>query len=112
MMTKRIFVRISSLLPVFLAGFFTGYASEGKPVPPVQFQQTAAMLIADTIPPVKKTVEEKPAQEKPATTTIPSVIKVVPKARKQIKPVALPALPVKPPKIIKPVIKRVGTLIP
>lgn len=113
-MTHYSFVRITCVALIFLAGSFASAASEGKPVAPMQ---APAYMLTDTVPPAKKPIEEKPETEqkteteKPVTTT-PSVIKVVPKARKQIKPVALPSVPLKPNKIIKPVIKRVGSLIP
>ncbi|TXJ29201.1 MAG: hypothetical protein E6Q24_02035 [Chitinophagaceae bacterium] len=114
MMPHYPFARITGIAVIFLACSFASAASEGKPV---AFHQVPAHVLTDTVPPVKKPVEEKPEPEKkketenPVTTT-PSVIKVVPKARKQIKPVALPSVPLKTNKIIKPVIKRVGSLIP
>jgi len=112
MMTHYPFARLTGTVLILLACSFASAASEGKPV---AFIQVPAHVLTDTVPPVKKPVEEKPEPEKktetPVTTT-PSVIKVVPKARKQIKPVALPSVPLKTNKIIKPVIKRVGSLIP
>lgn len=110
-MTNYSFIRTRTacLLAVFFSALQIN-ASEGKPVAPFLVHSSVYMM-TDTVPPVQKTTEEKPAEEKPATTGLP-VIKEVPKARKQIKPVALPAVPVKPVKIIKPIIKRVGSLIP
>ncbi|MCF6402546.1 hypothetical protein L3C95_11660 [Chitinophaga filiformis] len=68
----------------------------------------------DTIP-VKKPVETEtvePTQELP----VEPVIKEVPKAKKQVKPIAVPSVitPVKTPKIIKPkiVIKKIGVRVP
>ena len=110
-MTKYSFARTAFALLILLACYFPSAAREGKPVLSIHTERIMpAHVLTDTVPPVQKTTEEKPAQEKPATTTTP-VIKVVPKARKQIKPVALPGVPLKPSKIIKPVIKRVGALI-
>lgn len=61
-------------------------------------------IICDTVPPPT----QKPAEQTPANTK-PDIIKVVPKSRKQTKPIAIPNVPVKPIKIIKPkVIKRIG----
>lgn len=108
-MTNYSITRIACLLAVFFPALQLK-AGEGKPVTPL-LVHSSAYVITDTVPPVQKTTEEKPAEEKPATTSLP-VIKEVPKARKQIKPVALPAVPAKPVKIIKPIIKRVGSLIP
>lgn len=113
-MNHYLFARVTCIALIFLAGSFAAAASEGKPVASIQ---VPAYAMTDTVPPEKKPIEEKTETEKkietekPATTT-PSVIKVVPKARKQIKPVALPSVPLKTNKIIKPVIKRVGSLIP
>lgn len=99
--------RTTCLLAVLFAAFHAN-AGEGKPVVPL-LVHSSVYMVTDTVPPVK--TDEKPVEEKPATTGLP-VIKEVPKARKQIKPAALPAVPVKPVKIIKPIIKRVGSLIP
>lgn len=113
-MTHYPFIRVTGIVLILLAGSFASAASEGKPVASIQMP---AHVLTDTVPPAKKPAEEKtepekkPETEQPVTTT-PSVIKVVPKARKQIKPVALPSVPLKTNKIIKPVIKRVGSLIP
>lgn len=54
---------------------------------------------------------EKP-NEKPGDIKPPDIIKEVPKSRRKIKPIAVPApLPVKPIKIIKPKIIRTVGLI-
>ncbi|MCG2616678.1 hypothetical protein LZZ85_20435 [Terrimonas sp. NA20] len=112
-MTNYLFTRIFYLLLFALAALQTE-ASEGKPITTVTLAVSPSYVVADTIPPVKQTAEEKPVEQKPvtipATTTAP-LIKVVPKARKQIKPVALPTVPIKTPKVIKPIIK-VGSLLP
>jgi len=59
--------------------------------------------LVDTLPPAKKPEESAPAptDEKPVVK-----IKEVPKSRRQVKPVAVPAVPVTPIKIIKPKIIR------
>lgn len=103
-------LRTACLLAVFFS-VSQAKADEGKPVAPL-LVHSPGYVIMDTVPPVQKPAEEKPAEDKPATTGLP-VIKEVPKARKQIKPVALPTVPAKPVKVIvKPIIKRVGSLIP
>jgi hypothetical protein len=107
-MTNHYFIRTICLLTVFSVAL-QSKANEGKPVMLPGIHPSVYMS-ADTIPPVK-TTDEKPGEEKPVTTGLP-VIKEVPKARKQLKPVALPTIPVKPVRIIKPIIKRVGSLIP
>jgi hypothetical protein len=68
----------------------------------------------DTIP-VKKPVETETVEQKQELPVEP-VIKEVPKAKKQLKPIAVPPVvtPVKPPQIIKPkiVIKKIGVRVP
>ena len=74
------------------------------------------VYIIDSIPvatpqeQVKTTTQEQPVKD------LKDVIKEVPKAKKQIKPIAVPGtvVPVKTPQIIKPkiVIKRIGVHIP
>lgn len=76
---------------------------------------------ADTIPPVKKSVTEQPDVKKPldelpdvkkSLKELPDVkkldvIKEVPKSRRKMKPIAVPApVPIKPIRIIKPKIIR------
>jgi len=69
----------------------------------------------DTIP-VKKPVETETVEQKKEEPPVESVIKEVPKAKKQVKPIAVPPVvtPVKPPQIIKPkiVIKKIGVRVP
>lgn len=78
-----------------------------KVVPP----DTAPM---DTIP-VKKPVEAEAVEQKQELPVGP-VIKEVPKAKKQVKPIAVPSVmtPVKPPQIIKPkiVIRKISVRVP
>lgn len=80
--------------------------SQGSDVLP----RLTAEIFQDTLP-AKKT--EKPATpEQKQETPADPIIKEVPKARKQVKPVAVPpvVIPIKPPVIIKPkiVIKKIG----
>lgn len=74
----------------------------------------AYTALLDTIP-VKKPVETETVEPKQELPVEP-VIKEVPKAKKQLKPIAVPTVvtPVKPPKIIKPkiVIKKIGIRVP
>jgi hypothetical protein len=66
---------------------------------------------ADTVPAVKKPVTEQPDVKKPPDE-LPDVkkldvIKEVPKSRRKMKPIAVPApVPIKPIRIIKPKIIR------
>lgn len=76
----------------------------------VSLPQLSYKVLNDSIP-VKKpveTVSSEQKQEQPVET----IIKEVPKAKKQLKPIAVPptVIPVKPPVIIKPkiVIKKIG----
>ena len=55
---------------------------------------------SDTVPQTKKPEENVPSNAKP------DIIKEVPKSRRQVKPVAVPKVPVKPIKITKPKIIR------
>jgi len=77
----------------------TGFAREGMP--------------SDTVPVVKKSGPEQPdvkkVTEQPLDTKPLDIIKEVPKSRRKLKPIAVPApIPVKPIKIIKPkIIRRV-----
>ncbi|WP_291910030.1 hypothetical protein [Chitinophaga sp. CB10] len=58
-------------------------------------------LPSDTVPPAPKPTEA------PQDGKLPDIIKEVPKSRRQVKPLPIPApIPVKPIKIIKPVIIR------
>lgn len=89
------------LLFIFISPF-TGQANDGsskgfRNLPGIYKTRTAL----DTIPDTKKPAENTPAQTKRGK------IKEVPKSRRQVKPVPLPSVPVKPLKIIKPkIIKR------
>ncbi|WP_315821758.1 hypothetical protein [Paraflavitalea speifideaquila] len=63
-------------------------------------------MVTDTIPVINPDTR-KPEENIPATVK-PEIIKEVPKSRRQVKPVTLPTIPVKPIKLIKPtIIKRV-----
>jgi hypothetical protein len=113
MMRTIFFYRLTVLLVCSLA-VTRVQASEGKPVSPVMGRVLTGM--SDTVPPVKQAVPATvpapdPKQDKPVVADV-KIIKVVPKAKKQIKPKVLPALPVKPPKVIKPIIKKIGVILP
>lgn len=86
--------------------FITSFRSQGSDLLP----RFSVDVFQDTLP-AKKT--EKPATpESKKESPVEPIIKEVPKARKQVKPVAIPpvVIPVKPPVIIKPkiIIKRPG----
>ncbi len=87
-----------------------GYARDGHDAGVFLHGMRVAVPL-DTVPAQKKPPAEKP-QDLP-DNSIPDVIKEVPKSRRVIKPVAIPApLPVKPIRIIKPkIIKRTVGLI-
>jgi hypothetical protein len=60
------------------------------------------LCLMDTVPAVKA-VEAQPAQQSENVEVVPTVIKQVPKSRKQVKPVAVPKIvTTKPKAIIKP----------
>lgn len=90
------------LLLFIFTGPLAGQANDGGSkgvynLPGIYMTRTAS----DTIPDTKKPEENTPAP------TQQGKIKEVPKSRRQIKPVPLPSVPVKPLKIIKPkIIKR------
>jgi hypothetical protein len=71
-------------------------------------------LLTDTIP-VKRPEEVVQKQDQPVKELTDPVIKEVPRAKKQLKPIAVPptVVPVKVPQIIKPkiVIRRIGVRI-
>ena len=73
-----------------------------------------AYLLTDTVP-VKKPEEVTQKQDQPVKEVIDPVIKEVPRAKKQLKPIAVPptVVPVKVPRIIKPkiVIKKIGVRV-
>ncbi|AWO02054.1 hypothetical protein DLD77_10280 [Chitinophaga alhagiae] len=74
-----------------------------------QVHMRVPLPVVDSIPPKPAKPVEKPQDDvKP-----PDIIKEVPKSRRKLKPIAVPApLPVKPIKIIRPkVIKRTVGLI-
>jgi hypothetical protein len=107
---NRLVVLLVCSLPVMKV-----YAGEGKPFTAV-IRPVIIEIVSDTVPPVKtttpvKTPEPDVKQDNPVVVD-PKIIKVVPKARKQIKPKVIPVTPVKPPKVIKPIIKKIGAIIP
>lgn len=79
----------------------TGQANDGSSKGFRNLPGIYTRTASDTIPDTKKPEENTPAETKPVK------IKEVPKSRRQVKPVPLPSVPVKPLKIIKPkIIKR------
>jgi hypothetical protein len=71
-------------------------------MPGVYSMKMVLDTIPAAIPDTKKPVETIPE------TVKPEIIKEVPKSRRQVKPITLPTIPVKPIKVIKPkIIKRV-----
>lgn len=96
------FVLISCL---FITGPLVMFAGDAKPQPHFYLNTNIIRSINDTLPDIKKTIPEN-TDKKPE-----DIIKEVPKARKQVKPIAIQTTtvirPVKiiKPKIIKPSIK-------
>lgn len=93
----------------------TLYAREGKPV--LITARPFSIALTDTVPPVKnappvKTPEPEVKKDVPVVVVDAKIIKEVPKARKQIKPKVIPVVPVKAPKVIKPIIKKIGVILP
>ena len=93
-----------------MAGTSFCYADDGRPknFPHVVSYTELIPLLNDTIPAANKIPETKTTADNSSTVT---TIKEVPKAKKQLAPIAVP-VQVKPikiikPKIIKPVIKPV-----
>lgn len=91
------------------------YAREGKPV--FTGARPFSIELTDTVPPVKnappvKAPEPEVKKDVPIVVVDAKIIKEVPKARKQIKPKVIPVTPVKPPKVIKPIIKKIGAILP
>jgi len=110
-MNKGTFYRYAGILIILLIVSLKSWGSVTLP----QLNHKAAstcLALQDTIPPANKPAEAEKKQEQPVTD---AVIKEVPKAKKQLKPIAVPTtvLPVKAP-IVKPkiVIKRIGVRIP
>ncbi|GAA3938775.1 hypothetical protein GO495_11055 [Chitinophaga oryziterrae] len=110
-MNKGAFYRYAGIIIILLIVSLKSWGSVTLP----QLNRKAAsacLSLQDTIPPANKPVEAEQKQEQPVTD---AVIKEVPKAKKQLKPIAVPpaVLPVKTP-IVKPkiVIKRIGVRIP
>ncbi|SEW25239.1 hypothetical protein SAMN05428988_3615 [Chitinophaga sp. YR573] len=109
-MNKGAFYRYAGIIIILLIVSLKSWGSVTLP----QLNHKAAstcLALQDSIPP-RKPVEAEQKQEQPVTD---AVIKEVPKAKKQIKPIAVPTtvLPVKAP-IVKPkiVIRKIGVRIP
>lgn len=104
-MKGRAAYRFLWVLILFTAGPLKGLANHGKPFHQFCIDGSFARSLSDSIPANKKDSKQNENQD-PAST-----VKEVPKARKQIKPMAVPATTtIKPvqiikPKIIKPVVR-------
>lgn len=98
-MVKLLIYQLVILFTLLLVKPLTGFAGE--------------RMLSDTVPDLKKPVPEQPdvkkVVEQPLDVKKLDVIKEVPKSRRKLKPIAIPApVPVKPIKIIKPkIIRRV-----
>jgi len=108
MQMKRFLIRLTMALSLAIP--FAGYGKTADSSQPYHNYHTG-----DTIPQVKPAEEQKPVVEaKPATTPevkLPAVIKSVPKARRQIKPLAIPQKPRLKPVIVKPkIVVKTGLL--
>ena len=108
MQMKRFLIRLAMALSSVIP--FAGYGKTTDSSQPYH-----NYLIRDTIPQVKPAEEQKPVVEaRPATTPevkLPAIIKSVPKARRQIKPLALPQKPRLKPVIVKPkIVVKTGLL--
>ncbi len=105
MLTRRLIF----IVLLFIIRPLTGFGNDGGMK---GFRNLAGIYkmrsVADTLPEVKK-----PEEESPSPTTRPDKkIKEVPKSRRQVKPVPLPTVPVKPIKVIRPkIIKPITGLI-
>jgi hypothetical protein len=107
-MTRNFIFSLLTALLFFMAATSFCYANDGHPksFPHIVSYKELIPLQNDTIPATKKIPETKTDNSSTGTT-----IKEVPKAKKQIAPVAVPVqVKLKPikiikPKIIKPVIK-------
>ena len=90
------------MLALFVIRPVTGRASDGRPHTHVSLIQNAALLsFCDTLPDSRRVTEE------PGNKSKPDLVKEVPKSRKQLKPIAIPAItPAKPIQIIKPKILK------
>ncbi len=110
-MTRNFIFRFLAVLLFFMAGTsFFCHADDGHPknFPHVVSYTELIPLLNDTIPAANKIPETKTTADNSSTVT---TIKEVPKAKKQLAPLAVPVqVKVKPikiikPKIIKPAIK-------
>jgi hypothetical protein len=90
------------ILALFVIHPLAGRASDGHPYKHVHLIRNAALRsFCDTLPDSRKVTEE------PGNKSKPDMVKEVPKSRKQIKPIAIPAItPAKPIQIIKPKILK------
>lgn len=106
-MNKGIVCRYAGIVIVLLISYLNSWGSVSLPQHPLY------SVPLDSIPAKKQAEVEK--QDQPVTDAAQTVIKEVPKSKKQLKPVAVPpaVMPVKPPVIIKPkiVIKKIGVRV-
>jgi len=111
-MGTRTFCRCFLTGGCFLAISLTGLAKDNKPYPVTSaFGSMRIQPVADTIPPPQNKKVEDNTGSKPGEVAR-EVIKEVPKSRKQVKPLAIPAaavavkpVVVKPKIVVKPIIK-------
>lgn len=112
-MNKGILYRYVGITIILLFISLYSWGSVSLPQHPYKVMSLSVEL-RDTIP-VKNPAETAPAEQKKEPIVEP-VIKEVPRAKKQLKPIAVPStvVPVKPPKVIKPkiVIKKIGVRVP
>lgn len=116
-MNKGVLYRYAGIITILLIISLKSWGS--VPLPQLSYKAVASyVMLPDTVP-VKKPEEAVQKQEQPLKEITDPVIKEVPRAKKQVKPIAVPTkvVPVKvaPVKvrIIKPkiVIKKVGVRI-
>jgi hypothetical protein len=96
-MSAKSIVRIVLITGFFITGPLVMFAADAKPQPHFYLNAGIIRLINDTLPDIKKPVPENADKKQE------DIIKEVPKARKQVKPIAIQTTTaIKPIKIIKP----------
>ena len=112
-MNKGVLYRYVGITIILLIISLYSWGSVSLPQHPYKVISPSVEL-RDTIP-VKKPVETAPVEQQKELPVEP-IIKEVPRAKKQLKPIAVPTAvrPLKPPKVIKPkiVIKKIGVRVP
>lgn len=111
-MNKGVLYRYAGIITILLIISLKSWGS--VPLPQLSYKAVASyVMLPDTVP-VQKPEEAAQKQERPLKEITDPVIKEVPRAKKQIKPISVPTkvAPVKV-RIIKPkiVIKKVGVRI-